>query len=293
MYLACSKHGLNYTILLQGEKLQIKAVNSTFKSWFATTGVIHPLGTERHIAASSLFDALRNGLAGNDPDITLEFPTRPNKESILALKIWIKQRFLPADEITIHLIPKESSEMSQLQEMILAQGRFIEAQGKIAKSQEKVIEAHERAIKMLESVVERRVGFIGLDDSAFSCSSFWENSSMCSASAGRLNNMRGSKGWCAGSTLNQWIQADLGGVKGIFAVSTQGRGNGVERVTKYRLCGSLDGSTFVDIGEFSGNTDDCSVVSHRLSDVVQYRFVRLVPLGYNGYVSLRWDVHYE
>jgi len=294
MYLVFARNSLNFTVLLQGEKLEIKAISSTFNSWVTTITSTHPLGTGRDIPASALFEVLRRGLEAKDPDVTLELPLLPTKEqAVIAMRVLIRQRFLPPDEILISLDPQETSETRELREMILAQGRIIEAQGRIIQAQGRTLKDEGRAIRRLESIVEKRNGFSELDDSAFSCSSFWQNSSMCSAASGRLNNTEGAQGWCAGTTLNQWIQADLGCVKEIYAVSTQGRGHGIEKVTKYRLCGSLDGYSFVDIGEFTGNSNCFAAVSHTLPEVVQYRFVRLVPLVYHGHISLRWDVHYE
>ena len=78
-------------------------------------------------------------------------------------------------------------------------------------------------------------------------------------SNGRL---RRARGWAADSLdQNQWLQIDLGSVKLVQKVATQGDGGYSNYVTSYKLSYSSDGSRWTEYGE-----DGKIMVSNRQTD---------------------------
>ena len=76
------------------------------------------------------------------------------------------------------------------------------------------------------------------------------------------------------------------------SVTIQGRVKYSQYVTKFKLMFSLDGKTFEDYqgGKvFAGNTDPTTKVRHDLEPFYA-RAIRLYPLGFNVWPSLRWEV---
>ncbi|CAH1775690.1 unnamed protein product [Owenia fusiformis] len=103
--------------------------------------------------------------------------------------------------------------------------------------------------------------------------------------------------WAAGiNDENQWIQADLGEVKRVYGVVTQGRANSDQWVKSYMISHSLNhGTPFTEIltrdghGVFNGNKDRHTPVLNMFQSV-QARNIRISPKTWYGYVSLRFDV---
>ena len=62
--------------------------------------------------------------------------------------------------------------------------------------------------------------------------------------------------WSAGANnINQWLQVDLGDqYTNITHIATQGRANSDQRVTKYNLQYSIDGTNFVNYTDEQGQT---------------------------------------
>jgi len=88
--------------------------------------------------------------------------------------------------------------------------------------------------------------------------------------------------------VNEWMQIDLGVVKSVVGVVTQGRGHG-QRVTGYTVSTSTDGSTWTPVNnaqQFSGNTDQGTKVPHRFSPI-DARYVRFYVKTWNSWPSMR------
>ena len=88
--------------------------------------------------------------------------------------------------------------------------------------------------------------------------------------------------------VNEWMQIDLGAVKSVVGVVTQGRGHG-QRVTGYTVSTSTDGSTWTPVNnaqQFSGNTDQGTKVPHRFSPI-DARYVRFYVKTWNSWPSMR------
>ena len=104
--------------------------------------------------------------------------------------------------------------------------------------------------------------------------------------------------WSAAqSDYSQWIEVDLGQVKVIESVTSQGRANVNQWVTKYKVLYSIDGVSFepaVDsnggVIEFSGNVDQSTPVTNTFPEPIVARYVLLSPTDWNSWISLRWDL---
>ncbi|CAH3019601.1 unnamed protein product [Porites evermanni] len=89
-------------------------------------------------------------------------------------------------------------------------------------------------------------------------------------------------GWCASSRNPQWIKVDLGRVKKITGIATQGRDVFYEHVKKYELEFSTDGVSWQPYEEggakkvFDGNCDHFTPVINRFNPV-RARFVKVIP----------------
>jgi hypothetical protein len=117
---------------------------------------------------------------------------------------------------------------------------------------------------------------------------------------GRLFNVGpgGALAWACGSTFTgSWWQVDLGSVKPVNGVATQIRGDfpwNNQRVASYNVQYSNDGINWNTVAgsPFAGNTtdEDYTVVTHLFSAVYQARYIRIYPLSWGAYCSMRADV---
>ena len=103
--------------------------------------------------------------------------------------------------------------------------------------------------------------------------------------------------WSAASHKfsSAWVQIDLGKPTLVNGVVTQGRGNANQWVTTFKVGTSTDGKTFdlVNNGAlFSGNRDRHTKKENYFGKR-EARFVRIYPVDYHGWVSLRADVLVE
>ncbi|KAL5021273.1 hypothetical protein ScPMuIL_000428 [Solemya velum] len=100
----------------------------------------------------------------------------------------------------------------------------------------------------------------------------------------------------------QWIQADFGVPKKVTAVVTKGR-HGVSAsgtrqwVTSYKVLYSNDGLVWEQVKNdngddlvFNGNEDQNSEVTNELPQPLTARFVRIKPLTWKAYMSMRFGV---
>lgn len=142
-----------------------------------------------------------------------------------------------------------------------------------------------------------------LPDSAFNASSsFFSGSWDFGAYNGRLykqdDRIRKRTGcWCArNKKKEQWLQVDLGKIKFVTAVATQGRDKYYEHVKSYELAFSKDGQRWNRYKEngrirvLPGNCDNFTPVVNRLIRPIQARFVRFYPRTYNN-ICMRVEVY--
>ena len=88
-----------------------------------------------------------------------------------------------------------------------------------------------------------------------------------------------------------WVQADLGEVKELHSITTQGDPRTGTWLRQYVVSVSIDGINAEASRTLSGNTDAISPVTHEPFQFIQhYRFVRLTATDANFPVSFRWDL---
>lgn len=135
-----------------------------------------------------------------------------------------------------------------------------------------------------------------LPSNAFTASSSTDN---YGPSQGRLNNLKSA--WIPQnfdrSVPTDYLQVDLGAVKTITGVSSQGLHAGNFFVKSYHLYFGDDGhifSKFLNVNSvdhvFAGNINGNSVVTQKLPCPVTARYVRFYPKTYNVGIALRVDI---
>lgn len=143
-----------------------------------------------------------------------------------------------------------------------------------------------------------------LPDSAFSASSEMSPGGgwVAGASNARLyfeddHNQKRIGGWCASSRNPQWIKVDLGRVKQITGIATQGRDVFYEHVKNYELEFSTDGVSWQPYEEngaskvFDGNCDHFTPVINRFNPV-RAQFVKVLPHDNpQGWMCMRLELY--
>ena len=83
-----------------------------------------------------------------------------------------------------------------------------------------------------------------IPDSRMTASTFYSN--ILYPYYGRLHENRGQGGWCTKTTSDRtdYLQVDMGTVRSVCAVATQGHRGGIARTTSYKLHLSTDGVTW-------------------------------------------------
>ena len=110
-------------------------------------------------------------------------------------------------------------------------------------------------------------------------------------SAGRMNS---PQAWSAKeSAVGQWMQMDTGSVQSISGLVTQGRRDQDEWVTSYQVQVSSDSKDWIDVGcgrVWEANRDRNSKVRNYFHEPVRARYIRVLPLSWHGYLSMRAGV---
>ena len=113
------------------------------------------------------------------------------------------------------------------------------------------------------------------------------------------NEPLNDNGACLIQGNSGWIMLDLGSPRLITAVTTRGRPDAPQWVTKYTISVSDDGLQFIDADcatqdarEFcNGNTDQTTPVTNKLmASGVQAQYIRLNVKGFKDDASLRMGV---
>lgn len=105
------------------------------------------------------------------------------------------------------------------------------------------------------------------------------------------SQLSSSTSWSAtANTVDQWLQIDLRGYKWIRGVSTKGRSDADEWVTKYQVKTSLDGSNWDDGMLFQGNSDRNTGKENIFPFAKVARYVRFLAKEWSGHISMRADV---
>ncbi|XP_022785485.1 roundabout homolog 1-like [Stylophora pistillata] len=115
---------------------------------------------------------------------------------------------------------------------------------------------------------------------------------------GRLNERRGKGGWCTKTTTDRtdYLQVDMGEVRFVCAVATQGLRSNNAWTTSYKLHLSADGLNWKTYKEtniekiFQGNADQSSIVKHPVSNDIKTRYVRFYPVTHRFHPCMRVEV---
>ncbi|KAL9961275.1 hypothetical protein ACROYT_G030184 [Oculina patagonica] len=111
---------------------------------------------------------------------------------------------------------------------------------------------------------------------------------------GRLH---GATGWCPSTKTNRddFVQVDMGAVRAVCAVATQGKPTG-SFVTSFKLLLSTDGASWNaykedNVGKvFEANVDLETVVQNSLNITTPARYVRFYPVTYSIFPCMRVEV---
>ncbi|XP_048580487.1 cadherin-23-like isoform X2 [Nematostella vectensis] len=121
-----------------------------------------------------------------------------------------------------------------------------------------------------------------------------------SPTQGRLNNQPFNKAgvfykgaWCAASNSDQqYLQIDLGGMRKVTRVTTQGRPGSSDYVGSYSLSFSQDGSSYTQHRTvLTGNSDGDTLRENRILPASHARYVRIQPTSWNGRICLRVELY--
>jgi carbonic anhydrase len=124
----------------------------------------------------------------------------------------------------------------------------------------------------------------------------------CSPNRARLNVGSGTSAWCADTKADvakEYLEVDLGSPTVVGGVATQGRLNVAQWVTSYRVAVSTDGYAWNVVKDaksgadrvFAGNHDSKIPRVHAISPAVKARYVRIVPLTFFGWPSMRVELY--
>ena len=128
-------------------------------------------------------------------------------------------------------------------------------------------------------------------EAARSYSSVYNNNAI---GTGMARSMLDSvQAWSAATNdVNQWMQIDLGALRSVAGVVTQGRQDQAQWVTGYTVSTSTDGSTWTPVNngqQLSGNTDQSTKVRHAFSSV-SARYIRFYVKTWHNRISMRAGV---
>jgi hypothetical protein len=99
-----------------------------------------------------------------------------------------------------------------------------------------------------------------------------------------------AQGWSAErDRIGEWLQLDLGSVQSVAGILVQGSAGGAEEwVTQFRVkYGSNQFQINELAGEFRGSCDAMSKVQICFASPFSARYVRILPLRWHGYMSMR------
>jgi len=134
-----------------------------------------------------------------------------------------------------------------------------------------------------------------LPEASFTSSSVWTGNILAH---GPARARVATSSWIAQTNdANQWIQVDFGREVQISAIAIRGRPGIGQWVTAYRLLAGRDERSLRPVpaaggapAVFDGSKDSETEVTTLLPRPLRTRFLRLVPISWNGHISMRLDV---
>jgi len=138
-----------------------------------------------------------------------------------------------------------------------------------------------------------------IKDSQITASSYYDHTFAPSNSRLHMKSVQGKHGggWAAETDKDpQWVQIDLGSVKKVTAIATQGHPEeelDVWTKTYQILSGNDPNSlTLYDNGKlFIGNTDINSVVKNFLDPPIEARYIRVLVKSWHNWPSMRIELY--
>ncbi|XP_048579478.1 receptor-type tyrosine-protein phosphatase S isoform X6 [Nematostella vectensis] len=126
---------------------------------------------------------------------------------------------------------------------------------------------------------------LGLTDDVIAGSAI--SASSGNASAGRLY---GNSSWCGASVVSEYLEIDLGGVRTVSGVATQGSPGENKWVKTYNLHYTTDGTRWLMFKSLNGNANKGLTVINWFNHKIRARYVRITPLTWNSAICLRADL---
>merc|ERR1719483_1770871 len=126
-----------------------------------------------------------------------------------------------------------------------------------------------------------------------------EASARLHSEGGTADSPIGMQGaWCASAdAVGVWIEVDLGDMRHITGIATQGRSDANNWVESYTVKGSMNGYDWQSFYNeeydhiFIGNSDRETVVTHSFVQHQRARYVRIYPQSWRIWPSLRFEVY--
>ncbi|KAK3730391.1 hypothetical protein QZH41_015610, partial [Actinostola sp. cb2023] len=101
--------------------------------------------------------------------------------------------------------------------------------------------------------------------------------------------------WASGSSKSpQWVQIDLGAVKKVTAIATQGHPDKKLWIKTYQILYGNDRNYLAWYGNwrlFTGNTDRNSVVKHILNPPVEARYIVVMMKSWQWWPAMRIELY--
>lgn len=95
------------------------------------------------------------------------------------------------------------------------------------------------------------------------------------------------------SDKNQYVEIDFGVPRYVAAIKTQGENGAENWVTNYSVAYSLDGGVWNYVTEghqpkiFTGNYDSDTVVTNYFKNIIQARYIRIIPIDWHNWIAMR------
>ncbi|XP_031561470.1 EGF-like repeat and discoidin I-like domain-containing protein 3 isoform X3 [Actinia tenebrosa] len=137
-------------------------------------------------------------------------------------------------------------------------------------------------------------------DSQITASSFERNYTMYAPQGARLNNQYVRYGtcgaWAPTKAVGEYIQVDLGRVKTVTKIATQGRPTSAQWVTEYSVSYSNDTRDWTNyygdcVKKFPGNFDQNTVVANKIEIPIIARYIRVIVLKWQHHPLMRMELY--
>ncbi|XP_031554030.1 lactadherin-like [Actinia tenebrosa] len=139
---------------------------------------------------------------------------------------------------------------------------------------------------------------LGLENSQIPDNQITSHSSSDDYHTAPRGRLYGNSSWCSSNTSNsEYIQVDLGQIKTVTGIATQGDKALDKWVTSYKVRYSFDNRYWNEYkeGQFSkvfvGNTNRKDVIVQWLSRPIAARYVRILPQAWHNGTCVRFDLY--